>query len=108
MKLKKVEAIVRSARLESVEKELEQMGFRGFCVSHVYSWGECANTIDPERLVERVKIEIFCWENVVEAIVEAILRAAHTGVKGDGHVAVSELTDCIRIRDRGKLKAKEL
>lgn len=43
-------------------------------------------------------IVIVCAGETVPAITEAILRAAHTGKKGDGIITVGDLGEVIRIR----------
>ncbi len=41
---------------------------------------------------------MFCPDEQVPTVVEAIRAAAHTGHPGDGLIAVSELADVLRIR----------
>jgi nitrogen regulatory protein P-II 2 len=46
----------------------------------------------------KVKLEIAVDEDKVEAVIEAITQAAHTGKIGDGKIFVSPLEQIIRIR----------
>ena len=49
-------------------------------------------------LVPKLKLEIAAPEEQVEAIVEAVMAAAHTGKTGDGKIFVTRLEQVVRIR----------
>ncbi len=46
----------------------------------------------------KVKIELAVGDDMVETIVEAIQKSAHTGKIGDGKIFVGDLGQAIRIR----------
>jgi nitrogen regulatory protein P-II 1 len=46
----------------------------------------------------KIKLEVACTDDRVEAVVEAILQAAGTGKIGDGKIFVYQLDQVIRIR----------
>jgi nitrogen regulatory protein P-II 2 len=46
----------------------------------------------------KIKVEVAVADDRVEAVVEAILRAARTGKIGDGKIFVRTLEQVIRIR----------
>ena len=48
--------------------------------------------------VPKLKLEISAPGEQVEAIVEAVMAAAHTGKTGDGKIFVSSLEQAVRIR----------
>ena len=48
--------------------------------------------------VEKVKIEIVVPDRLVEVVVGAIQRSAHTGRPGDGKIFIAEVLKSIRIR----------
>lgn len=50
-------------------------------------------------LHNRKVLLLFCEDVEASALVELIVRAAHTGNPGDGIVAVSEVTEIMRIRE---------
>ena len=104
--MKQVTAIFRPIRLEAVEQALHALphlpGFtilpahghpRGHGKDHSY----IADEWSPDTHKHLVLLA-FCSDEVVDEIVQAIEKAAHTGVPGDGIVAVSPLTDALRIR----------
>jgi nitrogen regulatory protein P-II 2 len=54
------------------------------------------------KLLPKVKLEIAVPTDAVEAVVEAITRAANTGKIGDGKVFVMDLESALRIRTGDK------
>ncbi len=108
MNLKKVNAIIRCEALEKVERKLQDMGVRGVTVSQVKGFGEYANTYTRNWLVTHARIEIFTEEIQADAIAEAIIEAAHTGVSGDGMVAILPVDKLLRIRTKRNACADEL
>ena len=46
----------------------------------------------------KVKVEVVVADDRVEAVIEAISKAAHTGKIGDGKIFVSPIEQAIRIR----------
>lgn len=53
-----------------------------------------------EQLVDfvpHVKIEVFCKDQLMDQVVEAIEKTAHTGLRGDGKIYICELQEAIRI-----------
>jgi nitrogen regulatory protein P-II 1 len=98
MECRKVNAIIRSDVLERVEERLRNMGVRGISVSHVKGFGEYANFFKHNWLVRHARIEIFAERSRAEEIARVIVEAAHTGVEGDGIVAILPVEKVIRIR----------
>jgi nitrogen regulatory protein P-II 1 len=52
------------------------------------------NTVNWEP---HVKLEVFCLDDLAEAVIAAILKGAHTGLRADGKVYVSQVEDAVRI-----------
>ena len=50
------------------------------------------------KLLPKVKLEIAVSGDIVDAVVEAVARAANTGKIGDGKVFVTDLEAALRIR----------
>ena len=102
MGLSYVIAVVRVDKLETVERRLIDIGVRGLTVIKVKGLGKHANFFSRDWLSEEVKIEIVAEESRVEAIVRAVIDAAHTGDPGDGVVTVLPVTRFYRIRTRAE------
>ena len=50
------------------------------------------------NFLPKVKIEIAVSEDLAEQVVEAIMKAAHTGKIGDGKIFVMDIERAVRIR----------
>ena len=103
--MKKVEAIIKPAKLDDVKGALGEIGCGGMTVSEVKGFGRQKGHKElyrgAEYVVEflpKVKIEVVVEDGQVEAAVKAIVDAANTGKIGDGKVFVSSVEDAIRIR----------
>lgn len=108
MELKRIVAIIRGSVLEKVENRLQQLGIKGITVSQVRGYGEYANLCKTDWLVSNARIEIFTQQFQVDAVVTAILEAAHAGVPGDGLVAVMPVEKLYRIRTRAEIEPGEV
>ena len=98
MEIKKITAIIRSDLLEKVEERLKTLGIKGVSVSNVKGYGEYMNFFRHDWMVTHTRIEIFVEKRRAAAIVAAVLEVAHTGVPGDGVLAVSPIEYLYRIR----------
>ena len=90
----------REDKLGEVEKRLENLGVERINVCKVRGFGEYHNYFAPNWLTREVRLEIFTKEHEVEAVASAIMEAAHTGVPGDGVVAVLPIEKLYLIRTR--------
>ncbi len=52
---------------------------------------------DEMAYIPHVRIEVFCCDEQLEDVVACITTNAHTGLKGDGKVYVTEVVDAVRI-----------
>jgi nitrogen regulatory protein P-II 1 len=95
-------AIIRSGKLEAVEKALQDIGVKRLAVTKVKGFGEYHNFFARTWLVEEVRIEIFAKRDEVEKVTTAIMNTAHTGEPGDGVVAVIPIEKLFLIRTRSE------
>src|SRR5919106_297163 len=95
-------ANIRSDKLNDVEKRLEKLGVERINVCKVKGFGEYHNFFAPNWLTNEVRLEIFTKTNEVDAITSAIMEGAHTGVPGDGVVAVVPIEKLYLIRTRSE------
>ncbi|RJR51750.1 MAG: P-II family nitrogen regulator [Desulfobacteraceae bacterium] len=110
--MKQVKAYIKPHRLYEVTLSLHKIdGLTGMSVTKVLGFGRGRAKEDKDKVTEggvdmvpHLKIEIVCRDELVEEIVSAIERAAHTGLRGDGKIYVLEVTDAVRIStgERGK------
>ena len=101
----KIEAIVRSDRLEDVREALEEVGVRGMTVTDVRGYGRQKGTTHHYRGIEysvtfipKVKIETVVEDEIADSVVDAIISAARTGEIGDGKIFVIPVNNAVRVR----------
>ena len=90
----------RSDKLKQVEKKLEELGAERINVCKVKGFGEYHNFFAENWLTSEVRLEVFTRGDKAGVIADAIMEAAHTGVPGDGVVAVLPLEKLYLIRAR--------
>jgi nitrogen regulatory protein PII len=103
----KIEAVIRSTRLQQVKNELEQIGVSAFStfkvemsgLSHGQTSGGRPGTFKTSALIPKTKIEIICKDRDKDAITEAISKGAKTGQVGDGIIYVYPLSHLIKIKN---------
>ncbi|MEP6672536.1 MAG: P-II family nitrogen regulator [Chthoniobacter sp.] len=108
MNLRKITAIIRSERLEDVEKQLQNAGVKGLSVSKVKGYGEYANFFTHDWMVTHARIEIFTDTDNAERIAGVIMEAAHGAGEGDGIIALLPVEKVYRIRTKQEAIAGEL
>lgn len=108
MELCKVTAIVRASKLQDVEDRLQAMGIPGISITRVNGYGEYANFFRHDWLATHARIEIFTNPGRATEIARAILEVAHTGLEGDGIVAVLPVTTVYRVRTKQECAPQDL
>jgi nitrogen regulatory protein P-II 1 len=103
--MKKIEAVIRSEKLNEVRNALVKEGFLGITVYEVRGRGRQKNlelqfrgrefTID---LLVKTKMELMVNDSDVEKVVQIIRENASTGNIGDGKITIIPIDDIIRIR----------
>jgi len=104
----KVTAIIRCEVLEKVEHRLRELGVHGYSVMQVKGCGEYTDFYSIDCMTTHARVEIFMSAKRAEAIAQAIMDAAHTGLEGDGIVAVLPVYNVYRIRKRAEMQPDEL
>ena len=109
--MKKIEAIIRSERLQAVQDALDELGASGLTVTEVMGCGRQKGYTEQYRgsranisLLPKIKVESVVPDHVVDQAVEAIVAAAYTGEAGDGRIFVIPIEQAVRIRtgERGE------
>jgi nitrogen regulatory protein P-II 1 len=101
----KVEAIVQPHRWEEVKNALIDLAIAGMTIWEVRGHGRQKGHTETYRgreysvdLRPKIKIEMVVRDEDVDAVVDAIMKAAVTGKIGDGKIFLSPVTETIRIR----------
>ena len=103
--MKKVEAIIRPAKLDQVKDALAEFGINGLTVSNVMGCGNQKGYTQIFRgqtvttqLLPKIKLEVVIPDHLVAGVVEVIVKSARTGGVGDGKIFVYNVEEIVRIR----------
>ena len=103
--MKKIEAVIKPFKLDEVREALSEIGVTGLTVTEVKGLGRQKGHTELYRgseyvvdFLPKVKVELVLTDTLVDAAVEAIIRAARTGKIGDGKIFVSAVEQVVRIR----------
>ncbi len=103
--MKKVQAIIRASKFESVKEALHENEIHFFSYYEIKGCGHeksdsltYRGAVYDVGFIARIKIEIIVTEAFVESAIAAISGAAKTGEKGDGLIYVGNLDEVINIR----------
>jgi len=103
--MKRVEAIFRPERLESVREALDGLERAGLTVIEVKGHGVQGGLSQQWRggeyhvsLVPKVMVLAVVNDHEVQEAIETIISAARTGTMGDGKVFVTPVEQVIRVR----------
>ena len=113
--MKEIKAIIQTHRLSEVIDALQDMeNLHGVTVSEVKGFGHHRADAPRKRGAEdyidyakKTKLEIVVPDQLAAAVVETILKHAHTGRPGDGLIFVSTVDDVFRIRTGTKENYRE-
>jgi len=103
--MKKIEATIRPEKLEPVRSALAEIGIMGMTVTEVSGRGKQRGILLQWRAGEyrveflpKVKIEVVVLDEDLSRALNAIIRKAKTGERGDGKIFVLPIDNAIRIR----------
>lgn len=103
--MKKIEAVFRPEKLESVQKALADLGILGMTVTEVSGRGKQRGIPLQWRageyrveLLPKIKIEVVVLEEDLGRALNAIVRGAKTGERGDGKIFVLPIENAVRVR----------
>jgi nitrogen regulatory protein P-II 2 len=106
--LKFIIAIIQPAKLEAVKQALTEVEVFRLTVMDVQGFGRQRGHAEVYRgheisvnLLRKVQLQIAVNEEFVEPTIQAILKGARTGERGeigDGKIFVLPMDECVRIR----------
>jgi nitrogen regulatory protein P-II 1 len=103
--MKLITSIIKPFKLDEVREALAEVGVTGLTVTEVKGFGRQKGHTELYRGAEysvdflpKVKIEAVVSDDRLEAALDAITKAAHTGKIGDGKIFVTAVEQVIRIR----------
>jgi nitrogen regulatory protein P-II 1 len=103
--MKKIEAIIKPFKLDSVREALSEIGIHGMTVTEVKGFGRQKGHTELYRGAEyvvdflpKVKLEIIVDDERVQQCLDTLVQAARTGKIGDGKIFVTTVEKIVRIR----------
>ncbi|MCS5588299.1 MAG: P-II family nitrogen regulator [Porticoccaceae bacterium] len=100
-----VSATIKPFKLDDVREALSDVGVQGITVTEVKGFGRQKGHTELYRGAEyvvdflpKVKVEVAVEDKILDAVIEAIEKAAKTGKIGDGKIFVHKLEQVLRIR----------
>ncbi|MDB5470240.1 MAG: family nitrogen regulator [Caulobacter sp.] len=103
--MKMIIAVIKPSRLDAVLDAVTEAGASGLTVTEVRGYGRQKGKTEVYRgaeyevkLLPKVKLEIAVPADIVETVIEAIVRSANSSKIGDGKVFVLDLEQALRIR----------
>jgi nitrogen regulatory protein P-II 1 len=96
--VKAIVAYIKPHKLSDVVRALQHVeGLTGMSVEKIHGFGRGGVEGGKEPNEEHVKVEIYCRDDLVEHLVFVIEQTAHTGLRGDGKIYISEVESAVRI-----------
>ncbi len=103
--MKLIAAIIKPFKLDEVREALADIGVNGLTVTEVKGFGRQKGHTELYRGAEyvvdflpKIRVEVVLPATMVDAAIDAIVKAAHTGKIGDGKIFVTPVEQAIRIR----------
>ncbi|CAI8372577.1 MAG: P-II family nitrogen regulator [Porticoccaceae bacterium] len=100
-----VSATIKPFKLDDVREALSDVGVQGITVTEVKGFGRQKGHTELYRGAEyvvdflpKVKLEVVVADDILDAVIETIEKAAKTGKIGDGKVFVYKVEQALRIR----------
>ena len=104
--MQKIEAVIQPSKLDSVKDALVEIGISGMTITDVRGHGRQKGHTEVYRgreysvdLLPKVNLELVVADDVVEKVLQAIVKAAKTGKIGDGKIFVTRVDEAVRIRN---------
>ena len=105
--MKKIEAIIKPFKLDEVREALSEIGVMGMTATEVKGFGRQKGHTELYRGAEyivdflpKVKLDLLVSDQIVDKVVDTIVKFAHTGKIGDGKIFILNVEDAVRIRTR--------
>lgn len=103
--MNKIEAIIKPFKLDALKEAMSELGVQGMTVTEVKGFGRQKGHTEVYRgaeyvidFIPKVKIEIVVDGDMVDKVVEAVMKSVKTGKIGDGKIFVLPVDSVYRIR----------
>src|SRR5438309_11421014 len=105
--MQKIEAVIQPSKLDAVKDALVEIGVEGMTITEARGHGRQKGHTENYRgreysvdLLPKIKLEVVLADNLVDAVVDAIVQTAGSGKIGDGKIFLYKVEEAIRIRNQ--------
>jgi nitrogen regulatory protein P-II 2 len=103
--MKLITAIIKPFKIDQVRESLSTLGVHGMTATEVKGCGRQKGITEIYRGAEyvvnflpKLEIEVAVKDEMLEAVIDAIVEKARTGQIGDGKIFITPLERAVRIR----------
>ena len=103
--MKLITAVIKPHKVDEVKDALRSIGVKGITITEVKGFGRQGGHTETYRgaeykidFVPKARVEAVVPDELVDTVVDSVLKTARTGKFGDGKIFVAPLDDVIRIR----------
>lgn len=103
--MKLITAIVKPGKLDDVKSALRAAGVTGMTLSEVSGVGRQGGHVEvyrgaeyPIDLIQKVRIEVLAKDEIVNTVIDVIVKSASVGAIGDGKIWVTPVEQVVRVR----------
>lgn len=103
--MKLIIAAIKPFKLDEVREALVELGVSGMMVTEIKGFGAQAGHTEIYRGAEydvnflpKMKLEIVVADDMADAVIAAIAKAAQTGKIGDGKIFTLDVVSAMRVR----------
>jgi nitrogen regulatory protein P-II 2 len=103
--MKLITAFIKPFKLDQVREALTALGISGMSVTETKGFGRQRGHAENYRgteyrveFVPKARVELAVPEELADAVVDAMAKAANTGRVGDGKIFITTIERVIRIR----------
>ncbi len=103
--MKLVTAVIKPFKLDEVKVALTELGVSGMTVTQARGFGRQGGHIEIYRgreyevdFIDKIRVEVACTDEQLDAVLDAIVNSARTGSVGDGKVWVVDVVRVVRVR----------
>jgi len=100
-----VVAVLKPFKLDEVKEALQKLGVQGMTITEAQGFGRQRGHTEVYRgaeyevdFVPKIRMEVLAPEDMVETVVDTIVKSASTGKIGDGKVWVVPVDAVVRVR----------
>lgn len=107
MGIKNVVALIREESRVAVVDALQRHSIHGISIASIRGYGEYQNSFALDTSNTCIRIDVMIEASRAQQVAQLIMDAAHTGLDGDGLVAIQPVENLYRVKTRTEIESFE-